>query len=116
MSVLPDTRAPLRRPDVLEIDLGDGLIIYDREADLVHRLNPSAATVWRLCNGVAPVGELVGTLVDHLGVPPSEVKAQILGLLEELDELGLMEDASARPVTTREKGVTSTLTEVRAGD
>jgi hypothetical protein len=91
---LPDSHAPRRREDVLEIDFDDGLIIYDRDANLVHHLNPSAALVWRMCEGTASVGELVQVIVEVLGSSRHEVKAQVTDLLRELDELGLTEDAS----------------------
>jgi hypothetical protein len=91
---LSDSYAPRRRGDVLEIDLGDGLIIYDRDANLVHHLNPSAALVWRMCEGTSSVGELVQVIVEVLGSSPHEVNAQVTDLLQELDELGLTEDAS----------------------
>lgn len=98
---LPDSYAPRRRGDVLEIDFGDGLIIYDRDASLVHHLNPSAALVWRMCEGTSSVGELVQVIVEALGSSPHEVNAQVTDLLRELDELGLTEDAS-HPVTSYE--------------
>lgn len=70
------------------------MIIYDRDANLVHHLNPSAALVWRMCEGTSPVGELVRVIVDELGLSPHQVNAQVADLLEELHELGLTEDAS----------------------
>jgi hypothetical protein len=105
---LPPAYIPRRRGDVLELDLGDGLIIYDRDASLVHHLNPSAALVWRMCEGESSVGELVEDLVDVLGLSLDEVNAQVPELLRELDELALTEDASADgPVANREEGVVS---------
>jgi hypothetical protein len=73
----------------------------------VHRLNPSAATIWRMCQGDASAGELVDMLVDTLELPPHDVDAEVAALLLELDELGLVEDASIEPVMSREKRVTS---------
>jgi hypothetical protein len=92
---LPAAYTPRRRGDILEVDLGDGLIIYDRDANLVHRLNPSAAVVWRMCEGESSVDEMVRVIVDGLGSSPNEVNAQVTDLLRELDELGLTEDASS---------------------
>jgi hypothetical protein len=98
---LQDSYAPRRRGDVLEIDFDDGLILYDRDANLVHHLNPSAALVWRMCEGTSSVGELVQGIVEVVGSSPHEVNAQVTDLLRELDELGLTEDAS-HPVTSYE--------------
>jgi hypothetical protein len=91
---LPASYTPRRCGGVLEMDFGDGLIIYDRDANLVHHLNPSAATVWRMCEGRHTVGELVRAIVEGVGVSPHEVNAQVTDLLRELHELGLTEDAS----------------------
>lgn len=98
---LPATYTPRRRGDVLELDLGDGVIIYDRDANLVHHLNPSAALVWRMCEGESTVSELVQVLVDVLGLSLHEVNAQVADLLQELEELKLTEDASTRDLLGR---------------
>lgn len=100
---LPATYIPRRRGDVLELDLGDGVIIYDRDANLVHHLNPSAALVWRMCEGESTVSELVQVLVDVLGLSLHEVNAQVADLLQELEELKLTEDASTRDLLGRGK-------------
>ena len=34
--------APRKRADVLELDMGDGVVLYDSSSRLVHHLNPSA--------------------------------------------------------------------------
>lgn len=105
---LPSAYIPRRRGDVLELDLGDGLIIYDRDANLVHHLNSSAALVWRMCKGESPVSELVQVLVDVLGLSIDKANAQVAELLRELDELSLTEDASIDgPVTNPLEGVVS---------
>lgn len=89
---------PRRRGNLLEMDLGDGLIIYDRDRSLVHRLNPSAALVWRMCEGRSSVSELVQDIVKEVGSSHREVNAQVGELLRELSELGLTEDAAANEV------------------
>jgi coenzyme PQQ synthesis protein D (PqqD) len=93
---LPLAYTPRRRRNLLELDLGDGLILYDRDASLVHHLNPSAALVWRMCEGRSSGSELVQDIVDELGLPPNEVNAQVGELLRQFNEVGLTEDASQR--------------------
>lgn len=113
-SGLPAAYLPRKRGDVLEVDLGDGLIIYDRDANLVHHLNPPAAMVWRMCEGESSIDEMVQVIVDVLGSTPHEVKGQVAELLQELDDLDLTEDASTGgPVATREEGVKSPRHEAR---
>jgi coenzyme PQQ synthesis protein D (PqqD) len=93
---LPLGYAPRRCGNLLEMDLGDGLIIYDRDRSLMHRLNPSAALVWRMCDGQSSVSELVRDIVKEVGSSPHDVNAWVGGLLREFSDLGLTEDASVK--------------------
>lgn len=92
---VPREYTPTRRPDVLELDLDDGLILYNRDSSLVHHLNPTARIVWFLCDGSADVGELAGEIAEEYGLDPSTVRAQVAALVAELDAVGLVEDANA---------------------
>jgi PqqD family protein of HPr-rel-A system len=86
---------PRRTQDVLELDMGDGLILFDHGSNLVHHLNPSAGIVWRLADGSATVEELAGDIALELGVDEKEARHQLASLIAELDALGLLEDAGA---------------------
>ena len=52
---VPESYRPSKCAEVLELDVGDGLILYNHDSSLVHHLNPSAALVWQLCDGEASV-------------------------------------------------------------
>ena len=54
MSV-PTAYRPRKAADVLELDMGDGIILYNHDSNLVHHLNPSAAILWALCDGDARI-------------------------------------------------------------
>jgi hypothetical protein len=42
----------LRRRDGLEwVDVDDEVVVHDLTGGQLHRLNPTAATVWRACDG-----------------------------------------------------------------
>jgi PqqD family protein of HPr-rel-A system len=90
---VPDGYVPRKRAQVMELDMGDGVVLYDHEASLVHHLNGSASLVWQLCRGEASVSELAAEIAQELGLDPEEVGAQVRGLVAELDVLGLVEDA-----------------------
>lgn len=92
--------APRKRADVLELDMGDGVVLYDSQSRLVHHLNPSASILWQLSDGEASVSELAGEVSEEFRLNPLEVRQQFLGLVAELDVLGLVEDAHDR----REEG------------
>jgi hypothetical protein len=42
---------PLRRADVIAQRAGRDTLLYDPMADAVHVLNPTAWTIWELCDG-----------------------------------------------------------------
>jgi hypothetical protein len=91
---VPLEYVPRRHADVLELDLEDGLILYDRNANLVHHLNPSARIVWFLCDGETDVGELGNEIAEEYHLDPGDVAAQVAGLVAELDAVGLVQDAT----------------------
>jgi PqqD family protein of HPr-rel-A system len=84
---------PAKAAEVLELDMGDGLILYNHDSSLVHHLNPSAALVWHLCDGQATVGDLAKEIAEEYGLPGSEVETQVASVIAEFDALDLVEDA-----------------------
>ncbi len=94
---VPMDYVPRRHADVLELDLEDGLILYDRDSSLVHHLNPSARIVWFLCDGSASVRQLAQEIGDEYGLDPGPIRSQIADLVAELDAVGLLEDAGVTP-------------------
>jgi len=53
-------------------DLGDELLIYDRESDQAHCLNRSAAAVWHHCDGGTTPAQIAILLQKELGAPVDE--------------------------------------------
>jgi PqqD family protein of HPr-rel-A system len=90
-----DRYVPRKRADVLELDMGDGVILYDHSSSLVHHLSPSASLIWQLCDGDADLGSLAAEVSDELGVNAEQARTDLAVLIHELDALGLVEDASA---------------------
>ncbi len=93
--VVPADYVPRKCGDVLELDMGDGLILYNHDADLVHHMNPTAGIIWQLCDGEASVGQLAFEIADEYGLEHDQVQDQVAGLIGELDALGLVEDSRA---------------------
>ena len=91
MTVDPKYR-PSKVAEVLELDMGDGLILYNHDSSLVHHLNPSAALVWQLCDGQATVGDLAKEIAEEYGLPGAEVEAQVAEVIAEFDALDLVKD------------------------
>ena len=86
--------SPLKRADVLELDMGDGVVLYDSESSLIHHLNPSASILWHLSDGDASVEQLAVEVAEELRLDPTEVRGQLVGLVAELDALGLVQDGA----------------------
>jgi len=95
---VPDCYVPRKRTGVLELDLGDGVILYDDSSTLVHHLSPSASVIWQLCQGDASVETLATEVAEELGHEREQVLADITALVAELDALGLVDDAAEAPV------------------
>jgi PqqD family protein of HPr-rel-A system len=83
---------PRKRSDVLELDMGDGVVLYDGDSRLVHHLNPTASVVWQLADGEASVDQLAREIAEELSLDLAETRQQVAGLVSELDALGLVED------------------------
>jgi hypothetical protein len=91
---VPAHYRPAKCADVLELDMGDGLILYNHDSSLVHHLNPSAALVWHLCDGEASVGDLAAEISAEYQLKQVEVREQVAAVIAEFDALDLVEDAA----------------------
>lgn len=91
---VPMSYVPRKRADVLELDMGDGFILYNHDSSLVHHLNPSASVIWQLCDGEATVEELGKEVAEEYGLDVAKTRQELATLLSELDALGLVEDVS----------------------
>jgi PqqD family protein of HPr-rel-A system len=92
---VPLTYRPRKGRDVLELDMGDGLILYNHDSNLVHHLNPSAAIVWQLCDGDGTVAELARDIAEEYDVNSVQVQKDIGTLVGEFDALGLVDDVGS---------------------
>ncbi|MGH2677419.1 MAG: PqqD family protein [Actinomycetota bacterium] len=89
---VPESFRPSKCAEVLELDMGDGLILYNHDSSLVHHLNPSAALVWQLCDGEASVGQMATEVAEEYGLKRPEVVSQVSSVIAEFDALDLVED------------------------
>lgn len=93
---------PQARQDRLVVqDLGDEVVIYDEQRDHVHRLNRSAALVWRHCDGQTTISDLAGILQDALAAPVTEDMVWLA--LDRLEKEHLLQGRLVRP-TDAEQG------------
>ncbi len=92
---VPAEYRPAKVADVLELDMGDGLILFNHDSSLVHHLNPSAALVWQLCNGQVSVGQLAEEIAEEYGLGKDGVFEQVASVIAEFDALDLVQDGRA---------------------
>ena len=97
MSRTPYPRA--RSADLVVEELDGEVLVYDLRSHDAHRLNATAATVWRHCDGENSI-EAIAALLD--AADPAGAEPGVWMALEELDAKGLLEDPADVPVSRRE--------------
>lgn len=86
-----------RQDHLIVQEMGDETIIYDEQRDHIHRLNRTAALVWRHCDGQRTVADLVSVLRNELA---STVDEEMVWLaLDRLDKEHLLQEPLVRPAS-----------------
>lgn len=88
-------RPHARKDGLLVQEVGDELVIYDQERHRAHRLNQTAALVFRHCDGQTTVKELATLLQTELDVPADEEMVWLA--LDRLDKAHLLRERLTRP-------------------
>lgn len=96
--LVPLDYIPRKSSEVLELDMGDGFIIYNHDSSLVHHLNPSASIIWQLIDGEATVEQVGREVAEEYGLDMSSTQDELAALIAELDALGLVEDAGVQEI------------------
>ena len=94
---------PRRSPTTHTEQLGDEASVYDWARAQVHALNPTAACVWRHCDGATSPDAIAAALQRELGIPEAEAVVDLT--LTQLARVHLLElpveSRGDRPATTR---------------
>lgn len=83
-----------RRGDLAVQEVEDELLVYDLKSHKAHCLNPTAAMVWKLCDGKRAPSQIARKLEERLRAPVSE--AVVWLALEQLQSLKLLEEPFER--------------------
>lgn len=81
---------PTRRPDLMTRTLDDELVIFDRDKNQVHRLNPTAAYIWNSCDGRHTPIEIAKNLADDFDHAQDAVYGDVVDVLNTMTRLGLL--------------------------
>lgn len=90
----PDFVAHPRR-EVVTAEIDGEAVIYDELLGATHLLNATGAVVWELLDGETRLEELSAGLAEAYGVGVGNVLADVVRLVRELGERGLLEDVTA---------------------
>ena len=85
---------PLARHKELVIqEMPDEVLVYDMNTNKAHCLNPSAAFIWRACNGDNSIGDIVSQFESN---GKGKVTEDFVWLaIDQLQENGLLENSIA---------------------
>ncbi len=72
-------------------DLGDELLIYDREGELGITLNHSSKQIWQLCDGTHTIEDMATVLCQQLGCAGEVLLEDIYTTVTQFHKLGLLE-------------------------
>lgn len=102
-----DFKPRAKTEGLISRDLADGeTVVYDRRTDTAHCLNPSAALVFRYCDGTRSASDLAALLNEEFGLPHDEGLVQVA--FSDLARAGLLEGcqtSAAGPVVTRREAI-----------
>ena len=68
---------PRQAPSTHTEQLGDEVAVYDAARKRVHALNPTAARVWRQCDGATSPEAMAAALRRDLAVPEAEAVVEL---------------------------------------
>ena len=71
-------------------DVGDELLVLDRETNRLHHLNPTASWIYRQCDGRNSVENLIDALSERFVIERETVEGDLLRTLAQLGALGLI--------------------------
>ena len=86
-------KASARETGLIVQEVADETLVYDLERHKAHCLNPTAAAVWRLCNGKRDEAALARLLEKDLGTPAAEDVVRLA--LRDLARARLLEEPVA---------------------
>jgi hypothetical protein len=83
---------PARRSDVQWVDLDGEAVVYDPSAQTLHRLNRSATSVWRACDGRTSLVDIVRLLQSTHSGPDDVIARDVCEVVRSLRRTGLLRE------------------------
>jgi hypothetical protein len=95
-------------PTVSVRELAGEFVIYDAARSRAHALNPSVASVWRLCDGTTPFEEIVEAIAELYDLKREDARSIVLMSLQRLERAHLLSEPwpdVQLPVPTRREAL-----------
>jgi hypothetical protein len=86
---------PRRRAAVVVADFDTELVVLVPEERMAHHLDEGLSLVLDSCDGVTATADVVAEVAQATGSPTDEVQLWLKKSLQTLDELNMLEGASA---------------------
>ena len=91
---MPPMLPKARKKDLVIQKLDDEVLVYDLRTDRAHCLNPTAALVWRYCDGKTDLLRIAKKLSTATGEPAGEAVVQLA--LQRLQKVHLLDETGPR--------------------
>ena len=81
---------PTPRPDLTTRVVDEEVVILDRANGMVHRLNATAAAVWKLCDGQRNVSGIADEIAAAFDGTPEDLRSDVSRTVADFEQLGLL--------------------------
>ncbi len=80
-----------RKRELDTVELGEELLVCGEDSQQVHRLNNTAAAIWKLCDGERGLKDIAASLArEFRGASAKEIEADVRAALLEMRRLGIL--------------------------
>lgn len=101
---------PAVKPGLVEIPLDSEIVVYDPQADALHRLDPTASVVWSHLDGAMTLGTLTSRVAASYRMPVDVVRSDVVRLARSLWDRGLL---AGSPTASKPRMAASPLASTR---
>lgn len=98
---LEDDFVPVMRPDLLQRQVGDEVVVWSPIRGEPVALDPVASVMLRVVDGTATIAELVEDVEAVVGVPREVARSQVARCIAQMDRAGMLVSSSPTPSTSR---------------
>jgi len=81
-----------KKKELDAVELGNGLILCEKSGRRLHRLNNTAAEIWKVCDGERDVSDIAAHLArEFSGAPEEKLESDVQSALVEMRRLGILD-------------------------